>query len=64
MSDYLTPDEVDERLKLPRGKAKRLAKRGILPAVFLEGGKTIRFESAKLTAFLEASKATKKGGAK
>jgi len=60
MSRYLTPAEVDELLKLPRGKAKRLARRGKLPAVTLPDG-TIRFDCEKLTAFLNAAGV---GGAK
>jgi len=51
MNEYLTPVEVDELLKLPKGKAKRLAKRGKLPAVTLPDG-TIRFDGETLRAFL------------
>ena len=53
MTEYLTPAEVDELLKLPRGKAKRLAKRGLLPCVTLDNG-TLRFSAAALQEYLEA----------
>jgi excisionase family DNA binding protein len=49
--EYLTPDEVDERLKLPRGKAARMARRGKLPAMILPDG-SVRFDADKLQAFL------------
>jgi len=58
MSQYLTPDEVDDLLKLPQGKAKRLAKRGKLPAVTLADG-TIRFDAEVLRAFLANAEAAK-----
>lgn len=53
MSEFLTPTEVDELLKLPNGKAARLARRGLLPAIFLPD-KSIRFDRARLFAFLES----------
>jgi excisionase family DNA binding protein len=53
MPEYLTPDEVDERLKLPHGKASRLARRGKLPALILPDG-SVRFDADKLQAFLAA----------
>jgi hypothetical protein len=53
MSAYMTPDEVDEELKLPRGKAARLARRRKLPALVLPDG-TIRFRSDDLGLFLKA----------
>lgn len=54
MAEFLTPEEVDEILKLPSGKARRLAKRGRLPAVILADG-TVRFDKEKLSAFLAGS---------
>jgi excisionase family DNA binding protein len=58
MSEYLTPDEVDERLKLPRGKAARLARRGKLPACVLPDG-TIRFPAEELESFLRTKDSRK-----
>lgn len=53
MPEYLTPEEVEELLKLPRGKAKRLAKRGLLPCIKLDNG-TFRFSTIALQKYLEA----------
>lgn len=66
MPEYLTPDEVDDLLKLPHGKAARLARRGKLPACLLPDG-TIRFEAQELSAFLKErndARAGKEGGAR
>jgi len=52
MPDYLTPEDVDRLLKLPDGKAARMARRGLLPALILPD-KSIRFDSKRLQAFLE-----------
>jgi len=51
MTEFMTPDEVDEWLKLPRGKAARMARKYALPAVILPDG-TIRFDPKILTTFL------------
>ena len=61
MADYLTPEEVDEQLKLRRGKAARLARRGKLPAIILPDG-TIRFDSQELDTFLKAKSAEERQG--
>ena len=61
MAEYLTPDEVDEHLKLPRGKAARLARKGKLPACILPDG-TIRFPAQELEAFLKEKSAAAEGG--
>ena len=42
MNVLLTPREVDQLLRYPRGRAVKLAKTGKLPAVFLPDGE-IRF---------------------
>jgi len=54
MRQFSTPMEIDQLLKLPRGRAKRLAKRGLLPATILADG-TIRFDIAILEKFLSTS---------
>lgn len=54
MCEYLTPDDVDKLLKLPRGRAQRLGKRGKLPATILADG-TIRFELDALKSYLSAA---------
>ena len=52
MADILTPEEVDERWKLPRGRAQRLARKGVIPAqVFPDG--TVRFNEQDLVADLK-----------
>lgn len=57
MSEYLTPEDVDKLLKLPRGLARRLGRRGKLPSTILING-TIRFESEALQAYLKSSSTT------
>lgn len=52
MPEFLTPDDVDRLLKLPEGKAARLARRGLLPAIILPD-KSIRFDEECLRVFLE-----------
>jgi len=52
MGEYLTPYQVDELLKLPRGRAARLAREGRLPACILPDG-TVRFDTRGLDAFLK-----------
>jgi len=47
MDRFLTPGEVDELLSLQRGKAKRLAKKGVMPALILPDG-TVRFNQELL----------------
>jgi len=39
--EYLKPAEVDQILSLPNGRAARLARKGLIPAVILPDG-TIR----------------------
>ncbi len=69
MAEYLTPDDVDALLKLPRGKAARLARRGKMPACILPDG-TIRFDRQQLQDFLALKcdetrlRADAKGGAR
>jgi hypothetical protein len=58
MPQFLTPDDVDRLLKLPEGKAARLARRGLLPAIILPD-KSIRFEEERLRVFLEGLAATR-----
>ena len=53
MSDYILPREVDELLKLSPGKAARLARRGLLPAIILPD-KSIRFEKTVLSNYLNS----------
>ena len=43
MKRLLTPREVDQSLRYPRGRSIRLAKAGLLPAIFLPDGE-IRFD--------------------
>lgn len=38
----LVPEEVDSWLRLPRGRARRLARKGLLPAIILPDGE-VRF---------------------
>ena len=53
MSQIMTPEEVDELWKLPRGKAQRLARKHAIPAhVFPDG--TIRFDTEELQAHLKS----------
>ena len=43
MKHLLTPREVEQSLRYPRGRSIRLAKAGLLPAIFLPDGE-IRFD--------------------
>ena len=43
MKHLLTPREVEQSLRYPRGRSVRLAKAGLLPAIFLPDGE-IRFD--------------------
>jgi predicted site-specific integrase-resolvase len=45
MNTLLTPNEVDQLLRYRRGRAKRLARRGILPSIRLPDGE-VRFDEA------------------
>jgi len=47
----LIPAEIDRRLRLPAGKAERLARRGKLPHIVLPGGE-IRFDEAEIEQLL------------
>ena len=42
-NDLLTPEEVDRLFRYPRGRAVKLAKAGLLPAIFLPDGE-VRFD--------------------
>lgn len=42
-TEILTPEEVDRLFRYPRGRSARLAKAGLLPALFLPDGE-IRFD--------------------
>lgn len=55
MPDYMTPDEVDELLKWPRGKAKRLGKRGKLPGAIILPDGSVRFRADTLKEYLDAA---------
>ena len=46
-NELLTPREVDALLRYPRGRAVRLARAGLLPAVILPDGE-IRFDAEKI----------------
>jgi hypothetical protein len=47
MPKLLTPNEVDELLRYPRGKSQRLARRDLLPHVTLPDG-AIRFRPCEI----------------
>ena len=50
-NDLLFPSEVDERLRYPRGRSARLARRGLIPCVKLPDGE-IRFDPDALERWL------------
>ncbi|MEI7837853.1 MAG: hypothetical protein WCK05_15740 [Planctomycetota bacterium] len=52
-NDILTPEEVDCLLRYPRGRAVKLAKAGLLPAIILPDGE-IRFDRQAISEALEA----------
>jgi predicted site-specific integrase-resolvase len=54
-NDLLLPREVDDLLALPRGRAKRLATAGHLPAVVLPTGE-IRFMRRDVEAFIRKAR--------
>lgn len=56
MPEYITPDEVDALLKIRKGKAARLARRGLLPAIILPD-KSIRFDRQVLLDFINKQSA-------
>ena len=56
----LTPREVDQLLRLPRGRAVRMADAGQLPAVRLPSG-DLRFRADDLARVLQATTATEAG---
>jgi len=58
MAEILTPEQVDEMWKLPRGKAQRLARRGALPALLFPDG-TVRFDADELHRHLKSKQTTK-----
>jgi hypothetical protein len=43
LPDLLLDTEVDELFRLPTGQSKRLAKKGLIKAIVLPGGKHVRF---------------------
>ena len=51
MKSLLTPEEVDSVLRLKPGRAKRLARRGVLAHVTLPDG-TIRFRTSEIEALV------------
>ena len=50
-STLLVPEEVDSWLRLPRGRAQRLARKGLLPAIELPDGE-IRFRRCDIEELL------------
>lgn len=50
-NDFLTPEEIDRLFRYPRGRAVKLARGGMLPAVFLPDGE-VRFEREAIAAAL------------
>jgi len=59
-NDLLLPREVDDLLALPRGRAKRLATAGHLPAVVLPTGE-IRFMRRDVEAFIRKAHSGRTG---
>jgi predicted site-specific integrase-resolvase len=57
-NDLLMPREVDDLLSLPRGRAKRLATAGHLPAVVLPTGE-IRFMRRDVETFIQKARSTR-----
>lgn len=57
MPDILTPEEVDARWRLPRGRAQRLARKRVIPAMIFPDG-TIRFDAEELQAHLKTAPKT------
>ncbi len=51
-AELLKPDEVDVLLRLEDGQAVRLARRGALAAIFLNGGKIVRFRRSDIERLL------------
>jgi hypothetical protein len=47
----LTPEELDSLLRYPRGRAIKLAKTGLLPAIFLPDGE-VRFDRGTIAEVL------------
>jgi hypothetical protein len=60
-NDLLTPEEVDRFFRYPRGRAARLAKAGMLPAIFLPDGE-LRFDREAIAAALANMSRPAKGG--
>jgi len=58
----LLPYEVDKLLRLNPGHAKRLARRGLIPAVILPDGKTIRFKREVIDGLLSSGSHVMPGG--
>ena len=56
-NDLLLPREVDDLLALPRGRAKRLATAGHLPAIVLPTGE-IRFMRKDVEEFIQKVRST------
>ena len=49
----ITPNEADKLLRYPQGRAKRFARRGLIPHIVLPDGE-IRFDPAVLQDWLSA----------
>jgi len=61
-NEILTPEEVDRLLRYPRGRAVKLAKAGLLPAILLPDGE-VRFDRQAIVEALKGmSKRPGEGG--
>ncbi len=60
-NELLIPEEIDNWLRFPRGRALRLARRGLLPAVMLPNGE-IRFNRSDIEALLNKTEPFRRPG--
>jgi hypothetical protein len=56
LPEFIRPDELDDLLRLPQGRSKRLARYGHVPAVFLPDG-TVRFARGVVESLLTSRRA-------